>query len=105
MGYIVWSKRLKITAIRVSKLVSGPGYNNISVAAEATLEHGDQEEALEVHDKLSNWVDEQLRISGQMQEYRAGRDRLLEEIRTLERKRDSLKREIKQAPDDDGIPF
>ncbi len=96
---------MKITAVRVSKLVSGPGYNNTSVAAEAIVEKGDNPET--VHSELCQWVDKQLGLQKDVRELNELRDELRTEVMHLERRRDSLREKIKRIDSDlqDEIPF
>lgn len=85
---------MKITNIRVRKLVSGPGYNHHAAEVEARLEDGD--EPNDVHEQLSGFVDAKIRNAAEIDTLRDLRDHLRSEVKDLEVARDRLKREVER---------
>lgn len=83
---------LKITAVRVRKLMSGPGYNHHAVEAEARVDDGD--DAAEVRERLTAWVDGELRGHREIEELSAHRDMLRSDVVRLEDQRDALRKDI-----------
>lgn len=86
---------MRITAIRVRKLISGPNFSNLAVEAEIAPEPWEDADA--ARERLSAWVDAQL---GKMRE----RDVLVEdvtalrrEVVSLEQRRQGMKEDIDAA--------
>lgn len=78
---------MKITAIRIRRLVSGPGYNHHAVEAEAeVLDHQDPDL---VHEALSSWIDRQLAIHRETDGLQERRDSLREEVHRLQQSTES----------------
>lgn len=86
---------MQIKAVRVRKLLSGPGYNHHAVEAEAVV--GDDEDAAAVREQLTAWVDAELRGHREIDELREHRDSLRSEVRDLENLRDSLRHQVEQS--------
>jgi hypothetical protein len=86
---------MKITHVRVSELISGPGYNNRSVALEAALEDGDDyaQVALDLRAKCLSTING----SRELDRLFVERDELLEDIRRLERLAGEHRGVIKKA--------
>lgn len=72
-----------ITSVKVHKLVSGPGYNNNSVGAEAVVLEGDDPVA--IHDELVGWVDARLANLKAAEDLRAQLSNLHWEVERLQR--------------------
>lgn len=83
---------MRIISVRVRKLVSGPGYNNTAVEAEAVVVGDESPE--EVHENLTAWVEGRIRGEREAAEIRASRSELYREVGELERRRDNLRGEI-----------
>jgi cell division septum initiation protein DivIVA len=83
---------MKLTHVRIGKLVSGPGYNNQTCAIEAQLDEGDVFDV--VCDELRREIDGQIRQGEERSRLRQTLDELRADVRYLEDKRDSLNREI-----------
>lgn len=72
---------MRFTAIRVRKLVSGPGYNNHAIEAEIAPEPWEDPDA--ARERLSQWIEGQL---GKLRE----RDVLVDDVTALRREVVSL---------------
>ena len=59
---------MRITAIRIGKLESGPGFNNRRFEAEATVDDGEEPEV--VSERLEAFVDQNLRQSRRLADLR-----------------------------------
>lgn len=96
---------LKITAIRVSKLVTTTGYNNHKIEAEAVVEEG--QDPYHIHDLLTDWVDDRLRIAERDRRLHSDYHHLMESVSSLEKQRDSLRKEVREleAEKTDDLPF
>jgi hypothetical protein len=83
---------MKITQVSFRKLVTGPGYNNRSVGAEAAVEEGETAEDAML--KLTAWV------NGQLGEQTPDLSTLREDVSQLYRVRDQLRAAITGAERD-----
>lgn len=83
---------MRITAVRVRKLVSGPGYNHHAIEAEAAV--GPDDDPGHVYEKLAGWVDGQLRGLQEIDDLSERRDSLRYEVKRLEDRRDALRKNI-----------
>ncbi len=83
---------MKITSVRVHRLMSGPGFNNRALAAEALVEEDESPE--QVRERLSAWVDGQLADGQALDCLRQGRNALDEECDSLRRERDRIRADI-----------
>lgn len=79
---------MRITAIRVGKLVSGPGFNNTRVELEAAIDSADDEDT--TVGELSALCDQHVRRIQGIREMTRTTIELQEEVHRLERERDSL---------------
>lgn len=93
---------MKITAIRIGKLVSGPGFNNRRFEAEAQID--DNETPEEVRERLEAFVDDHLRVRGDVDRAHTTLREFQEAIHTAEVTLKKLNAEIdaKKAPTADG---
>jgi hypothetical protein len=78
--------------IRVHKLMSGPGYNNHAIAAEAEVPEG--ADPVVVREELTAWVDAQLRGAREVDDLREVLQAYREQVRSLERTRDGLRADV-----------
>lgn len=86
---------MKITSVKVHRLVSGPGYNNQAVSAEAEIEDG--EDPVSAHDALVGWVDARLKTITEADNLSQRTADLSYQIKNLERTAESLKEQIKSG--------
>lgn len=83
---------MRISAIRLTRLETGAGYNNRSAAVEVTIdEHEDVEEALNL---ARNRITAELNRGKEIDRLAETLEALQISVHALERTRDSLRREI-----------
>lgn len=78
---------MKITAVRIRRLISGPGYENHAIEVEAAV--GDEDPEV-VRKNLSNWADDQLMAMKGSRELARRGDLLATDIARLERQKEGL---------------
>ena len=83
---------MHITTIRVRRLVSGTGYNHYALEAEARVDDGEEPE--DVRERLTNWVDDELRREKALDKMRGDAQSLAYDIKNLERSRDAIRADI-----------
>jgi hypothetical protein len=83
---------VKITHVRVSVLISGPGYNNSSCTLEAELDDGDDYAAIadDLRARCKSQIDGQQEVDRLWERVGEARDTIAD----LERARDRMKAEI-----------
>lgn len=83
---------MKITSVRVHRLVSGPGFSNHAIDAEAAV--GEDEDPAAALEQLTAWVEGQLAARTEIDHLYSCRDSLRYEVRSLESERDGLRKSV-----------
>ena len=86
---------MKITAIRVRKLVSGPGFNHHAIEAEAAVT--DSETPDEAREALTAWIESGLRCEQEITDLRRHLDSLRHEVAQAERRVAGLREDIERG--------